>query len=184
MGGHTEPQRHAGATRPPEEPGGACMVTTRVTRVFRHRPAGEAESSCLLAAQPKRLRLPEPASRGGLLAGSTGTGSSHSRAARPRALQLRTRPIHCPVHSWEGGGSAAKRPPASSRSPALANPVVPGTKLTARPLPAPPQAGAGSQGRKVDALAWLAATLIGHSGQGRRGGVVADADPGKEQHQR
>lgn len=176
MGGHTEPQRHAGATRPPEEPGGACMVTTRVTRVFRHGPAGEAESSCLLAARPKRLWLPEPASRGGLLAGSAGTGSSGSAA--PHTPHSLSRP------QLGGGGSAAKRPPASSRSPALANPVVPGTKLTARPSPAPPQAGAGSQGRKVDALAWLAATPIGHSRQGRRGGVVADADPGKEQHQR
>lgn len=125
MGGHTEPQRHAGATWPPEEPGGACVVTTRVTRVFRHRPAGEAESSCLLAARPKRLRLPEPASRGGLLAGSAGTGSSHSRAARPRALQLRTRPIHCPVHSWEGGGQRSKTPTGLQSKPCSRQPSRP-----------------------------------------------------------
>lgn len=122
-------------------------------------------------------------------------GEAFSRAAlargpRPRGLQdlglcsSAHAPFTVPSTAGKGGGSAAKRPPASSRSPALANPVVPGTKLTARPLPAPPQAGAGSQGRKVDALAWLAATPIGHSRQGRRGGVVADADPGKEQHQR
>lgn len=157
------------------------------------RPRAHGRESSPLPASPPRPRERRPTASGQrgpgtlptLLPSRRGTGSSHSRAARPRALPAVRKP-HTPSRPRLGRGSGRDRK-TPARSPAealLASPVVPGTKPTSRPLPAPRRAGAGSQGRRAHALACLATTPTGCSHQWRRGGMVADADPGKRQHKR
>lgn len=124
------------------------------------RPRAHGRESSPLPASPPRPRERRPTASGRRGPGTLptplpsrrGTGSSHSRAARPRALPAARKP-HAPSRPRLGGGSGrdCKTPARSPAEALLAGPVVPGTKPTSRPSPAPRQLLAGqAQGRRAE----------------------------------